>query len=158
MDRLILTKILSLSTRHLVILAALVERNADNSTGDTYNTYDWFGHLGNVARQLRSTSARFADMNSRDLYREALEVLTGTGSTVYHPHKTSEEWAQVADEMEAQFGDIQYAVKPEVYALKDIIIAAARTRLRQESQEWIDFKADVDSMRNHPNALTRSSL
>ena len=155
MDRLILTKILSLSTRHLVILAALVERNSDNATGDTYNTYDWFGHLGNVARQLRSTSARFADKTPRDLYREVLGVLTNAGSTVYYPHKTSREWAQVADEMESQFGDIQYAVKPEVYALKDIIIASARTRLRQESQEWIGFKADVDSMRNHPNAFTR---
>ena len=54
--------------------------------------------------------------------------------------------------------NIQYAVNPEVYALKDVIIAAARTRLRQESQEWLEFKADVDSRRNHANPLTRSSL
>ena len=130
------TEILSLSARDLGCLAALVYHTDDNSSGDTYEPGDCFGHLSNVARTIRETVPLrlfSLDQNPTDtfgLWKMLTPSLEFRIRSSFLAHMDEPGWD--TDGNDNPTGDFRYAVTAEVYALKDAIIAAAKARLAQE--------------------------
>lgn len=122
-----ITFILSLSNRRLGILAALVKHTDDNNSGGTYDTSgDWFGHLSSVARTIRETVP-----GARVSLEEDPTHIIGLWKMLTPPHRPFPFVEYIDEPGWDSDEDFRYYVTPEVYALKDVIIAAANTRLAQ---------------------------